>query len=797
MIEHPTFARPQPWAVGETGLDLAFLPQSESIFALANGHMGLRGNLDEGEPRALTGTYLNGVYETYPLEYGERGYGWPEDGQQLVPVADGKVIRLLVEDEPFDVHRGQLERHERELDLRTGILSRTVRWRSESGRAIAVRSQRLVSFVDRNVAAIAYEVEALEKPMRVAVQSNLVANQPERDEPDDPRAERSLGPCLEGQLAVDDALRVVLVHQTRRSGLGIAAGMEHVLAADEPMETVTQVEPDLGRLTVSVVLNPGQVLRVVKFLAYHWSSVQSVEWLRDQVDASLESAQATGFEGLITRQREFLDNFWERADIEVEGDLEIQQAVRFALFHVLQAGARAEGRAIPAKGLTGPGYNGHTFWDAEAFVLPVLTYLRPEAVRAALLWRYSTLPLARRRAELLRLRGAAFPWRTIQGAECSAYWPAGAAAFHVNAAIGAAVARFVSATGDVEFERETGAEMLVEIARLWLSLGHRDAAGRFHIDGVTGPDEYSALVDDNVYTNLMAQTNLREAVAAIRRHPDVAERLGVDAEEPEAWHAAADAMHIPYDPELGIHPQDRGFSHHERWDFSQTTSDEYPLFLHYPYLQLYRKQVVKQPDLVLALQLRGDAFSPDQKRRDFDYYEPLTVRDSSLSAATHAVVAAEVGYTDLAYDYVAEAALMDLADLEENARDGLHIASMAGAVSAVVAGLGGFRDDGAELAFAPRLPQGLSRLAFTLTVRDTRLHVEVLPDSASYAITEGPDLDVRHHGHAFHLTCGVPVDGPIPPAPTASPPTQPPGRAPLSRRATRPEAHEDGGADLP
>ncbi len=790
MIQHPTFPQPYPWAVRETGFDRAFLPQSESIFALANGHMGLRGNLDEGEPRGRSGTYLNGVYESYPLEYGERGYGWPEDGQELVPVADGKVIRLLVEDEPFDVRRGTLERHERVLDLRSGILSRDVLWRSESGRAVAVRSQRLVSFVDRNVAAIAYEVEALENPLRVAVQSNLVANQPEADEPDDPRSAHALAACLDAQLAVDHGYRVVLVHQTRRSGLGVAAGMEHVLTADQPVETLIQTEPDLGRLTVSVALKPGQTLRVVKFLAYHWSSVQSMEWLRDQVDASLENALATGFDGLAAQQREYLDRFWERADIEIDGDLEIQQALRFALFHVLQAGARAEGRAIPAKGLTGPGYNGHTFWDAEAFVLPVLGLILPGAVRSALRWRHKTLPLARRRAALLGLRGADFPWRTIHGEECSAYWPAGAAAFHVNGAIGAAVARYVSYIGDREFERETGAELLVEIARLWLSLGYRDTAGVFHIDGVTGPDEYSALVDDNVYTNLVAQANLREAAAVVRRHPDVAERLGVEPEEPESWRSAADAIHIAYDAELGVHPQDRDFCRRERWDFAQTTPQDYPLFLHYPYLQLYRKQVIKQPDLVLALQVHGDAFTTDQKRRDFDYYERLTVRDSSLSAATHAVVAAEVGYTDLAYDYLAEAALMDLADLEANAGDGLHIASLAGAISAAVAGLGGFRDGGREVTFAPRLPRGLERLAFTLTVRGTRLHVEVLPRSASYRVVEGPDLDLRHHGKAFRLSRGVPLEAPIPPAPRLRPPEQPPGRAPLPRRATRPESRD-------
>jgi alpha,alpha-trehalose phosphorylase len=785
VIEHPAFP-PEPWTVRETSFDQTFLAQSESIFALANGHLGLRGNLDEGEPRALSGTYLNGVYESYPLEYGERGFGWPEDGQVVVPVPDGKVIRLLVEDEPFDVHRGRLEEHERVLDLRAGVLRRAVRWRSESGRAVSVRTTRLVSFRDRNLAAIRYEVEAPEEPLRIALQSNLVANQPQHEETRDPRSGHPLETALASELAVGHGLRVVLGHTTRRSGLTLASGMEHVLSAPDRAETLTQAEPDLGRVTMSIGLQPGEPFELVKLLAYHWSSVQSIAWLRDQVDASLESALAQGFDGLAESQRDYLDSFWGRADIELDGDPEIQQALRFSLFHVLQAGARAEGRSIPAKGLTGPGYNGHVFWDTESFVLPVLTYTLPAAARSVLRWRHATLPRARERARQLGLGGAALPWRTIGGAECSPYWPAGTAAFHVNAAVALAATRYVAASSDVDFERENGVELLVESARLWATLGHRDERGDFRIDGVTGPDEYSALVDNNVYTNLSAQANLEAAAAAVERHPDVAARLEVEHEEADRWRSLASAVYLPYDERLGVHPQDQDFTQHERWDFTAMRAEDYPLFLHYPYFELYRKQVVKQPDLVLALHVRGDAFTAEEKRRDFDYYESLTVRDSSLSASTLAIVAAEVGHLELAYDYLAEAALMDLENLEQNCGDGLHIAALAGAVTAAVAGLGGFRDHGGELAFAPRLPPGLERLAFSLAFRDALLHVEVVPERATYRLSEGERVRLRHHGQNAEVTIDSPVSRPIPPLPAAEPPAQPPGRAPARRgRPTR------------
>ena len=772
----------EPWAIHETELDLDLLAQSESIFALTNGHLGLRGNLDEGEPRALSGTYLNGFYESHPMAYGERGYGFPEEGQSVVNVTDGKLIRLLVEDEALDVHRGTLVSHERVLDMQAGTLERRLEWTSQAGRTVRVKSTRLVSYRDRNIAAISYEVEAVGGPLRVAVQSNLLANQRDRHENDDPRGGADLGAVLESQISTDDRLRVVLGHTTKTSGISMAAGMEHLIEASETPQTRTESEPDLGRVTISTELTPGEPLRVVKLVAYHWSGQESVEWLRDQVDASLESAVAIGFDGLADAQRERLAAFWGRADVELQGDDEIQQALRFALFQIFQASVRAETRAIPAKGLTGSGYDGHAFWDTEAYVLPILTYCAPEHARDALIWRHSTLGLARERAKQLGLSGAAFPWRTIHGEECSGYWPAGTAAFHVNADIAEAVRRYTHATGDEDFERDYGVELLAETARLWASLGHHGADGDFHITGVTGPDEYSAIVDDNIYTNLMAERNLREAAGAAERHADSASALKIDAEEIAIWRRAADAIHVPFDERLGLHAQDADFTTHERWDFDATDAGHYPLLLHYPYFEIYRKQVVKQADLVMAMFIRGDAFSAEEKRKAFDYYEGLTVRDSSLSACIQSVMAAEVGHMDLAYDYLAEAALMDLHDLEQNVLDGVHIASLGGALIAVLAGLAGMRHHGSELSFAPRLPVGLERLAFPIVLRGCRLQVEVGPDQATYELSDdGPGARITHWGEVVELEPGVGTSRPIPPAPDQPAPAQPAGRAPARR----------------
>ncbi|KAA9164036.1 glycoside hydrolase family 65 protein [Amycolatopsis acidicola] len=773
-----------PWELRWHTLDVDALPRTESAFALSNGHIGLRGTLEEGEPRGLPGTYLNGFYEQHELPYAESGYGYPEEGQTVVNVTDGKILRLLVEDEPLDMRYGAATAHERVLDFRSGTLRRVTEWSSPTGRRVRVSTERLVSFTQRAVAAIRYEVEPVDEDLQLVVQSDLLANEPIESDTKDPRVALALKSPLVGEFHHATDLNAVLVHRTRRSELRVAAAMDHQIEVDNGVHTHIHSEEDLARLTVAVNVPRGGRLRITKFLTYGWSAQRSVPALRAQAESALAGALQTGWDGLVAEQRQFLDDFWATSDIEIEGDPELQQAVRFALFHLLQAGARGETRAIAGKGLTGPGYDGHAFWDTETFVLPVLTYTMPDATRDALRWRHSTLDKARERAAQLGLRGAAFPWRSINGAECSAYWPAGTAGFHVSADIADAVLRYVAATGDDEFERTHGAELLVETARLWSSLGHFDHHGQFRIDGVTGPDEYSAVVDNNIYTNLMARRNLRGAVQVCGRHPEAVAEFGVGSGELDRWRAAADAMALPYDEELGLHPQSEGFLQHAEWDYEGTPPECYPLLLHYPYFDLYRKQVSKQADLVLAMHLCGDSFTPEQKARNFAYYEARTVRDSSLSAGTQAVMAAEVGHLELAYDYLAEAALTDLHDLHDNVRNGLHMASLAGAWQGMVAGFGGMRDHGETLAFAPRLPAQLGRIAFRLTFRDTRFEVAIDRDHATYRVLAGKPLDVLHHGDRVTLTT-EPQRFSIPKIDAGAAPVQPPGRAPVRRDATK------------
>ena len=764
MSEDATFPV-EPWQLREVGLDLDELARSESLFALSNGHLGVRGTLDEAEPNALPGTYLNSFFESHRMSYPESGYGYPESGQSVVNVTNGKIIRLLVDDEPFDVRYGRLVAHERTLDFRAGTLRREVEWESPAGRRVRVRSTRLVSLDQRAVLAIRYEVEPVDVRVRVVLQSELLANEPLPEPNGDAGADDAVLTELIADGASVERHRACLMHRTRHSELRMAAAIDHVLVADGELDPEMTSDEHWARLTVSSDLDPGQRLTLTKFVAYGWSGERSDIALKDQVDAALTAAVDIGWDGLLAAQREYLDAYWARADVEVDGDAGVQQAVRFCLFHLLQASARAEQRAIAAKGLTGTGYAGHAFWETESFVLPVLTATVPEAAADALRWRRNTLPAAKDWARTLRLRGAAFAWRTISGEECSSYWPAGTAAFHVNADIAVAAARQVRWTQDANFDRDCALPLLVETARLWQCLGYVGADEHFHLDGMTGPDEYTALVNDNTYTNLAAAANLREAAAAAERWPDAAADLGVDAEEIAGWCESADRVAVPYDDERDMPEQDRGSTRRERWDFAASAEeDAYPLHQNATYFDLYRKQVSKQADLVLALQWFGERFSLAEKSAAFAYAEELTVRDSSLSASSQAVLAAEVGHLDLAHAYLREAALLDLQDRKGDTEDGLHMASLAGAWIALVCGFGGLRDHGDRLRFAPRLPPGVDRLAFALSWRGCCVHVEVRNHHARYEAEGkvGDGLAIVHHGEEVTLRAGEPVELDVP-----------------------------------
>ncbi|MGY1706553.1 glycoside hydrolase family 65 protein [Geodermatophilus sp. SYSU D00697] len=766
-----------PWVVREPHVDLETLGVTESVFSLSNGYLGIRGTLDEVEPHGMRGTYLSGVHETHPLSYPEGGYGHPEEGQAMLSVADGTPLRLLVDGVPLDAREVDPQVHERTLDLRTGTLDRRVRWTTPSGTSVEVSSRRLVSLAERSVCAVRYEVRVLDGPAHVVVRSDLAAGEvtPTGVENDDPRVAECLDEAFEPRAQIGNATGGALVERTRRSGITVAAAVGHQVDGGRVR---THVDEQHVVTTVAADLLPGEGITIVKAVGYSWSYDAGSDSVLGEASAALSSALDLGWEGLLAGQRAALDELWASADVEVDGDPELQQALRYAVFQLHCSAACISRAPVGAKGLTGMGYSGHTFWDVEGFVLPALTLLRPESAARLLRWRSATLDAARERAATLGLAGAAFAWRTISGREVSAYWPASTAAMHVNADISRAFWLYQNVTGR-DLVDVGGLGVLVETARLWMSIGHEDAAGGWHLFGMTGPDEYTGVVDDNVFTNLMARANLRRAADACQRHQARAAELGVDATETSAWRAAADAVHLPWDEGLRVHPSNANFTTYREWPF-EDQRDAYPVQEHQHYATFYRRQVLKQADLVQALWWCRDEFTAEEVARDLEYYEARTVRDSSLSAAVQAVVCAQAQHPDLALRYLREAALVDLRNVTGGSADGLHMASVAGAWLAFVAGLGGLREDHEDLEIAPLLPSSLSRTAYSVTWRGRLLRVETTRESTTVTLVrgEGP-VTVVVDGTPRSVEAGAPVRVPLrAPTPVLDEPRQPVGREP-------------------
>jgi alpha,alpha-trehalose phosphorylase len=765
-----------PWRLVSRSFGRERVGVAETMFAVANGYIGIRGTHDEGFPSSDPAIFLNGFHETWPIPYGESAFGFATTGQTIISAPDGSVIRLYVDEEPLVLTASTLRSYERVLDMRTGTLERTATFRTARGAIVSVKSSRLASLHWRHLAAISYEVTLISGPADLAISSEFVGHPPLTHAAHDPRVGiRMDESALEAVGQSCDGTRVLLELRTRESRIGLACGMDHQIETELTHTIESSVETHEGRVVIFLDAEPGVPARVTKLLSYHHADHTPAGDLVRRVNRTLDRASGDGFDRILAVQRERLDAFWDNSDIQIDGPGDVQQAVRFNLFQVRQASARVEGHGIAAKGLTGRGYEGQYFWDTEIYVMPCLTYTQPHVARRLLHFRYEMLDAARRRARQLGHVGALFPWRTINGEEASAYYAAGTAQYHINAAISYAVRQFEQVTGDEEFLAREGVEILVETARFWADLGffsvRRD--GKFCIQGVTGPDEYSAVVDNNAYTNLMAGENLKAADEALEllREADpeaydrLVNRLKLTPEEPEQWRRAAANMFVPYDDRAGVLLQDEHFLNRKPWDFEGTPLDHYPLLLHYHPLNIYRHQVIKQTDVVLATFLTGHRFSLDEKRRVFAYYDPLTTADSSLSSCVQSVMASEVGDAKSAYEYFLLSAAIDLANLAGNTADGVHVASCGGVWMALVNGFAGLRDpNGEDVHFKPRLPADWQAMSFRLIVRGSRFEVEMTQQTTTYRLLDGPPIAIVTDDLAATLTADQPVVVPTVPA---------------------------------
>jgi alpha,alpha-trehalose phosphorylase len=763
------------WNVIEKTFHPEFLAQSETMSALGNGYLGMRGCPEEGGPNAENGTFINGFYETRPIVYGEEAYGFAKTGQTICNVTDSKIIKLFVDDEPFWLPNARLLKYDRRLNMKSGTLDREILWETPAGKQVSITSRRLISFANRHVAAISYCVTLLNAQAFVVISSEMATNEASAgDSGGDPRLARALpGRELHPRASYSKDRRIVLCHATESSRFTLTCATDNALEGSCPHSCKVVHTADFGQVAFTIDAQPGCPLQLTKYIVYHTSQTASAEELCGRAERTLDRVVPQGFRQLLASQQQYMDDFWLRSDVRIKdiredrtkrSTVEIQQAIRFNLFHILQASARAEDTGVPAKGLTGQAYEGHYFWDTEIYLLPFLTYTSPRIARNLLAFRYKMLPQARARAKELDHRGALFPWRTINGEEASAHYAAGTAQYHINADIVYALRKYVLATGDEAFLQDFGAEMLVETARLWLDLGfYSDAkGGKFCINGVTGPNEYNAVVNNNAYTNLMARENLRyatEVVESLRAatEPDaynaLVQKTALGPSEAKVWIHAAENMYVPYDEKLKIIPEDDNFLDKEPWDFRNTPADHYPLLLFYHPLNIYRKQVIKQADVILAMFLLGDVFSPETKKRNFDFYDPLTTGDSSLSSCVEAIVAAQIGDIDKAIRYGMAALLMDLADVGGNVKDGCHIASMGGTWMMLTYGFGGMRDDDGTLSFWPRrAPEDNAILRFPVTYRGQLLEVEIGLEKVEYALREGERLVIRHETEDVELT---------------------------------------------
>ena len=745
----------QPWKLVLRAPSEELTPQLESILALSNGYLGVRGAREEGAPKYRPATLLNGFHETWPIAHAEDAYGFARTGQTIVGVPDGTRIRLFAEDCQLDLN-DEMDSFQRTLHLDRGVLERELVWLLADGARLAVRSTRLVSFVDRHLACMVYEVEPLDRAVSLTVCSELV--DPEmadtRDEGMDPRR-RHLGSgvlhCESRELTGDGA---VSTYRTKQSRFSLGCGMAHRVSVESEYSPSVREDQGVVRYLLTGRLELGRRLKLEKFLAYHFSASRSCTELGFRAEQTLSQARRMGADTISHEHERAVSEFWRTADVELVGSASLQSAIRYNVFQIIQATARIEGGGLAAKGLTGEGYEGHFFWDTEIYVLPFLIYTAPRIARALLMHRYRMLDAARARARAVGQRGALFPWRTINGEEASPSYAAGTAQYHINADIAFALQKYVELTGDHAFMRQYGAEILVETARLWADLGFFSdrKQGKFVINGVTGPDEYSTVVDNNTFTNLMARKNLQiaaDTVEALRReHPDQFDRLsnatGLMATEIDRWRRAAAAIYVPYDREAQVHLQDEGFLEQASWDFAGVPPEQYPLLLHFHPLYIYRHQVIKQADVMLAAFLLGNEFTDEEKQRIFDYYDPLTTGDSSLSECIQSIVACEVGEVAVAHRYLTDTATTDLSDLHHNVRDGMHVASCGGTWMAVVYGFAGLRDYAGELTFKPALPPHWQKLRFRLRVRGMLLEVTFTQREACYRMLEGGPLTIHH-----------------------------------------------------
>lgn len=742
--------------------------RNETLFTLGNGNIGMRGDTEEKAGSFHKGTYINGFFDKESILYGEVAYGYAKNHETILNLPDAKRIEMMINDRPFaiDGSSGKCTLNTLCTDLEKGLLTRECDW--ENGRdKIHLHSERLVSFKHENCAAIRYCVKNTGKtPLEIEIASAVDTTAANILAEDDPRigAKFRHKPLeilsQKSETGNKGWGKITFEAKTAKSGLILCGNAGNLLTVDGKTADFSEYgdfsleKTSIPALFAKVTLQPEKEIILEKYITYCWAkeSDSDLKSLANQAEKEGCAFATAGFDKAVAEQEEFLSDFWNVARIKIDGDEKSEEALHFSLFHLLQSACRTGKAAIGAKGLTSEGYEGHFFWDTESYVCPVFTYTAPQVAKKLLEYRGHILPKAEERAAELNLKGALYPWRTIDGEETSAYYPAGTAQYHIDADIIFALNRFLNAHGDdLGFEQKTVEKMCAQTARMWESLGafipHK--GNKFCINDVTGPDEYTAIVNNNAFTNFMARENLEISAARSGNEASQAEK--------DSWKNIAQNMYIPFDKELGIYPQDDSFLDKADWDFENTPKSMYPLLMHYHPLEIYRHKVLKQPDLVLAQFLLSGRFSKAEKIRNFKYYQKYTTGDSSLSYSIMSIMAAESGDIEKAFDYYNKTVRMDIDDVNGNSRDGIHTACMAGSWMSTVYGFAGFRDYGGVFSFDPKLPESWKGLEFSLAIKGFILDVKISHEQVTYSVRKGDGkgkLEFVHRNQKLSLAAG-------------------------------------------
>ena len=750
------------WEVTEECFDIKTNYRNETTFALSNGYIGTRGTMEEAYDfdvdTGMEGNFINGFYESTDIRYGEANFGSPLRSQTLLNLPNMKETKVRLDGEEFSLLESCVSDYKRTLYLKEGIVRRSLVWTTKTGKQVQMDTLRLVSFDRKHVMLQKMCLTALNFDGEIEVKSKLNANVENQTRKTNPIVDYGpFGPRLTTDLFGAEGTKLTYVGTTIGSNLSMGCGSDICVF---PVEAVKEINAKIDKLEavseLKLQLNQNDTVALDKFMVYVSCLDEYEGHLEEFVQEELNSAMQIGAEELINRQKAYVEDFWQRAAIQIEGEdaLSTIQGLNFNLFHIFQGAGRDGKCGMPAKALTGEGYEGHYFWDTEMYMIPLFIYTQPEVAKALLSWRFHTLDQARARARVMgHPVGALFPWRTINGEEASTYYPLGSAQYHINADVSYAVNLYYQVTGDEDFMIHEGAEILIETARVWADVGSFSEVkgGKYCICSVTGPDEYNVLVDNNFYTNLMARENLRDAVEVVRlleeKAPEKLEelkcRIGFSVDELSLWEEIIEKMYFPYDESRQIYPMDDGFMMRKTWDEERIPPEKRSwLYENYHPLFIMRHRMSKQADAILGFYLHNDCFTEEEIRRNYDFYQEVTLHHSSLSTCIFGIVASDIGYHEEAYRYFSDSARMDLDDYHNNFYAGVHGANMAGTWQALINGFAGMRMHHGKLSFKPNLPKQWSKLTFRIQYLGSVIEVTMKEKSVSFVLLSGNPVEI-------------------------------------------------------